>query len=246
MQPNPWDILGQKTFDTELKEGEIDPRAADNILLAWPPILELLTKHYPQTRGIRVLDFGCGAGGFCNKLDSLGFEVTGIDSSIGMIESAKLHTSPKILYIPGDQNKLPISQDFDVITSMMTFPFIEKISETFKTLTGTLNPNGLICMAVFNPEWVKACLQAHISFADFDSNDNPKIGKKIFGELQTSVYIRSAQEYSEIAESVGLLKILEVNPPFTPEFISKYPDNRPKHLSEYIILGFQKKQNFRF
>ena len=241
MQPNLWDILGQKTFNTELREGEIDPRAADNILLAWPPILELMTKNYLQTKGIKVLNFGCGAGGFCQKLNSLGFKVAGIDPSIGMIESAKLHTSQSIQYILGDQHKLPQGETFSVITSIMTFPFIENVSETFGALSTALKPTGLLCFAVFNPDWVRDCLKSNISFSSFDSIENPKKGLKIFGELQTPVYIRNAQEYSEIAKNVGLSKILEAYPPFTPEFISKYPDNRPKHLSEYIILGFQKK-----
>src|SRR5260221_4595858 len=115
MKSNPWDILGQKTFNTQIKEGDIDPRFTDNILIAWPPILELLQAKYPAAKTITVLDFGCGAGGFCNKLDSLGFQVTGIDPSIGMIKSAKKQSSPAITYILGDQQRIPSNNSFQVI-----------------------------------------------------------------------------------------------------------------------------------
>lgn len=240
MQTNPWDILGRYAFNTELKEKEIDPQAADNILLAWPPILELLSKTFPNSHGIRILDFGCGTGSFCINIDSLGYEVTGIDSSVKMIESAKKHSPASIKYILGDHNQLVPKHSFNAIVSIMTFPFIANIQETIRVLTNKLAPNGVLIFAVFNPEWVKLCLQQNIYFANFDSVENPKIGWKTFGELKIPVYIRDNSEYIEMVKNLGLLKILEVNPPFTPEFIQKYPDYSPNNVSEYIILGFKK------
>ncbi|MBI5613392.1 class I SAM-dependent methyltransferase [Candidatus Gottesmanbacteria bacterium] len=242
MSQNLWDILGQKTFNTQIKEEEVDPRTADNILLAWPPILELLAKHYAQTKNIKVLDFGCGAGGFCNKLHDLGFEMTGIDPSVGMIESARQHSFQDIQYILGDQNTLTSSESFDVITSIMTLPFIENIFETFKILTNLLKPNGLFCIAVFNPEWVKESLKKKMWFSDFDSSENPKVGWKTFGQLKTPIFIRDAKTYTDIAKRYHLHQVLLEYPVFTPEFMQKYPDYYPNNVSEYIILGFQKEK----
>ena len=243
MQSNPWDILGKNTFNTQVSTEEIDSRAADNVLIAWSPILELLQNRFPATKGIKILDFGCGVGGFCNKLNNLGFEVTGLDSSRGMIDSAKKHSSITIKYILGDQLSIPLSTSFDAIVSIMTFPFIKNIGETFQILTKPLSQNGLFIIAVFNPEWVKACLQRHVSFTDFDSVNNPKVGLKTFGDLKTPVYIRSASVYIKLAANEDLQIILETYPPFTPDFIEKYPDNRPKHVSEFIILGFNKSRS---
>lgn len=240
MSQNPWDILGQKTFNTQLQKGEIDPRAADNILVAWPPILKLLKSEYPKTHGVIILDFGCGAGGFCSKLDSLGYEVTGMDPSVMMIESAKQRTPPTVRYILGDQKNIPSGELFDVITSIMTFPFIENIRLTFEHLTHVLKPGGLFIIAVFNPEWVKESLKKNMWFTHFDSIDNPKAGMKTFGKLQIPIFIRNAEKYTTIAKSCNLHPVSEEYPVFTPEFIQKYPDYYPNNISEYIILGYRK------
>lgn len=240
MQSNPWDILSQNIFRTHPKEDAIDPESADNILLAWPPILTLLEEHYPQTKGVKILDYGCGAGGFCNKLDSLGFDVTGIDSSAGMIKSAKLCSSQNIRYLHGNQTKLSSNEMFNTITSIMTFPFIKSVTEVFEKLVSLLNPSGLFIIVVFNPNWVTESLKHNMWFSNFDSIENPKVGWKIFGELNTPIYIRNAKEYTTIAKRFHLQRVLLESPIFTQAFVQKYPDYYPNNVSEYIILGFQK------
>lgn len=240
LNQNPWDVLGRKNFNTHLKENEIDPRAADNILIAWPSILKELLSEYKQAKNIKVLDFGCGTGGFCNKLNRLGFNVTGIDPSREMLKTAR-HNSPKsIRYIKGDQKNLSSLESFHIITSIMTFPFIDNFKDAFKRLVKKLKPNGLIILADFNRAWVKVCLSNKVSFANFDSNKDPKKGGKVFGDIRIPVFIRSAKEYDEIAKLNGLTKIFEDCPPFTKTFIKQYPDKRPKHIPEYLILGYKK------
>ena len=62
-----WDKLANK-FNTH-KDDEIDPGAADNIVIAWPVILSEINKNFKQNNN-EVLDYGCGTGGFSNKLNS--------------------------------------------------------------------------------------------------------------------------------------------------------------------------------
>lgn len=237
---NPWDTLSKITFNTQFEKGKIDPRVADNILIAWPSILKAIFQEFKTAKNIRVLDFGCGTGGFCNKLNQLGFEVIGIDPAVGMIDIARQHSSKGIKYVLGDQAKVATLGSFDIIVSIMTFPFICDIKDTLRVLTKSLKKNGLLTMAVFNPEWVKACLQTKISFADFNSNENPENGWKIFGDLRIPVYIRGVKEYDNISARHRLKKIYEDYPRFTQKFITKYPDNRPKQMPEYMILGYKK------
>ena len=45
---------------------------------------------------------------------------------------------------------------------------------------------------------------------------------------------------SRIAEKYGLQNLLEKYPPFTKEFLSKYPMSTPTHHSEFLILGYRK------
>ncbi|MFA6532686.1 MAG: class I SAM-dependent methyltransferase [Patescibacteria group bacterium] len=237
---NVWDVLGKSNFNTHIKEDEIDPRAADNILIAWPPILELLQSQFLPNREVNVLDYGCGTGGFCNKLFNLGYEVTGVDLSEEMINTAKHNTATGISYHKGDQTMVYSLGKFQIITSIMTLQFIENLNSVFQTLSNSLLPGGLLIIVDFNKEWVKECLKIPISFADFDSNDNPKKGWKTFGEIKTPVFIRESKDYDLLATNNNLQKILEVKPPFTVEFNEKYPDKRPKNVSEYLILGYKK------
>lgn len=236
---NPWDILGSK-FNIHLKKGQIDPRVADNILIAWPSILKLITQEYPNPKRIKVLDFGCGTGGFCRRLNQLGYTVTGIDQSNEMIKTAIAHSPSAIKYILGNQSKFQTLETFDIITSIMTTPFIEELDNVIKSLASKLNQNGIIIIADFNKDWVKECLKIPVSFADFDSNDNPNKGQKTFGDIKIPVFIRDSKEYDNVAKQNGLGKIFEDYPPFTEEFIQKYPDDRPKNNPEYMILGYKK------
>ena len=85
---NPWDRLSD-FFDTSKDEDEIPAGAADNILIAWPVFFRFIADHVPTLDGSRVLDYGCGAGSFAQRMSTLGCQVTGIDSSPAMIDKAK-------------------------------------------------------------------------------------------------------------------------------------------------------------
>lgn len=236
---NPWDILGNK-FNTHQKKGYIDPRVADNVLIAWPSILKVIIKEYPNPRGIKVLDFGCGTGGFCNKLSEMGFDVVGLDPSEEMIKTAKQNSPQSIQYVIGDKSKISSLGKVDVIVTIMTFPFIEDIKTAYRLIIENLHPNGLLVIADFNKDWVKECLKVKVSFAAFDSDENPNRGWKTFGDIKIPVFIRDSKEYDQLAKQNGLMKLKEEYPPFTKEFIQQYPDNRPKNKPEYLILGYKK------
>mgnify|MGYP001593726556 CR=1 FL=1 len=182
LNQNVWNILGKSSFNTHVIEDEIDPRAADNILIAWPPILELMQSEFTPNKDTKVLDYGCGTGGFCNRLNKLGYKVAGVDPAEEMINTAKHNTSSKIPYYKGDQTIVSSLGKFQIVTSIMTLQFIENLTSVFQTLSNSLLPGGLLIIVDFNKEWVKECLKIPISFADFDSNENPKNGWKTFGE----------------------------------------------------------------
>lgn len=235
---NPWDILGN-TFNTHKKRGT-DSRVADNILIAWPSILKRITKKCPNQKGVKVLDYGCGTGGFCNKLNALGFDVIGIDPSVEMINIARQNSPKSIHYVIGNETDLSSMGNFQIIVSIMTFPFIEDVRTSIRLLADVLYPDGLLILADFNKDWVKECLKAQVSFADFDSLDNPYKGWKVFGDIRIPVFIRQSSEYNEYAKQNNLIQISEEYPPFTGDFNQKYPDNRPKNVPEYKILGYKK------
>lgn len=64
----------------------------------------------PQRAGARVLDIGCGPGFFSILLARLGYEVTALDASAGMLEQARANAERygvSIRFIQGDACRLP-------------------------------------------------------------------------------------------------------------------------------------------
>jgi len=235
---NNWDTLSTK-FNVHKKEEEIDPEAADNILLAWPPIVSLITQHFNSSKNqnLIALDYGCGTGGFANKLNSLGFVVTGADESEGMLQLARQSVDKNITLL--NSKDIPHDSHYDLISGIMVFQFVEDIEEAFKQLVARLNKGGLIVFAVFNPRFISTCLQAQVLFSHFDSLENPKVGLMDFSkDIHIPTYIRTAAEYDKLMKELGLTKLLEIYPPFTEEFLKQYAWDLPANEPEYLILGY--------
>lgn len=85
---NPWDALSEY-FDTHKGDSEINPGAADNILIAWPSLFWGIQLVQKDGARLNALDYGCGAGGFVAELRAHGYESVGCDSSQAMVEMAK-------------------------------------------------------------------------------------------------------------------------------------------------------------
>lgn len=234
---NPWDKLSSK-FDTYKNDIEIDPGAADNILIVWPPVIDFIIKHFDgmQISGLKALDYGCGTGGFIQKLYSLGFNVLGVDSSEAMLSIARKSVSRDILFV--NINQIPADTNCDLITGIMVFQFVKNIKKVLGQLVHCLNKNGLIVLVVFNPKFVSSCLKSQLLFSNFDSVEGPKKGIINFEDASIPIFIRNANEYDEIMNALGLTKRLELYPPFTKEYLSKYAINTPIDEPEYLILGY--------
>lgn len=218
---NPWDLLSVY-FDTTQNEGDIPSGAADNIFIAWPVFLKFINKYIPLAENKKALDYGCGAGSFANKLYELGFKVTGIDSSSGMVQKAKKAYGKNISFSRGESTLLRSTGPFTLITSIMTLQFIEDVEETIADFANSLIKDGYLIFAVHNPNFIKGDI---LRFND---------------GLEVPIYIRTAEEYNAMAVKYKLQPLLEEYPSFTEEFIEKYPDYKDTKVAEYLILGFKK------
>ncbi|MCI5223324.1 MAG: methyltransferase domain-containing protein, partial [Candidatus Electrothrix sp. AR4] len=126
--------------------------AVDNICIAWPSIINCMDKEISVFSGAKALDFGCGGGLFCRKLSQLGFEVTGYDESDELVKAAQLNTHNKIA-ITNSNATVAQNGKYDLISSIMVFPFVVEIRATISNLISVLKPNGLIAFAAFNPQF---------------------------------------------------------------------------------------------
>jgi SAM-dependent methyltransferase len=218
---NPWDALSDY-FDTTKSEDAIPAGAADNILVAWPVIFQFIAAHVPPLQGRRVLDYGCGAGSFAQRLHEHGAQVTGIDPSPAMIAKATAAYGDSVDFLVGDSAVLRRLPPFALITSIMALQFVADIEDLFADLTRALVPGGHLIFAVHNPAFVQG--------------DVLRFGNGI----EVPIYIRTAQDYHALAAAVGLEPLLEEYPPFTAEFLARYPTYAGSEAPEYLILGYRR------
>jgi 2-polyprenyl-3-methyl-5-hydroxy-6-metoxy-1,4-benzoquinol methylase len=217
---NPWDALSD-FFDTSKSDEEIPAGAADNILIAWPVVFRFLDSAAPEAAGKRALDFGCGGGGFAHALHERGYEVTGIDPSPAMIERARAAYGQEVEFRVGDATLFRGLAPFSVITSIMALQFVADIERAMGELAAALEPGGHLVFAVHHPGAVEGDV-LHFGVG-----------------VDVPIYVRTAEEYHALARSAGLAPVLEEVPPFTEEFVARYPGYAGQP-PEYLILGYEK------
>jgi SAM-dependent methyltransferase len=218
---NPWDRLSDY-FDTSKDEGEIPAGAADNILIAWPVFFGFIAAHMSTLRGTRVLDYGCGAGSFTYRLGTYGYLVTGIDSSSAMIANATRTYGDTVDFRVGDAALLRELPPFALITSIMALQFVADIEPLLADFAAALETEGHLIFAVHNPA--------------YHSGETLRFSNGV----TVPIYIRSAAEYRALAGRAGFEPLLEEYPPFTEEFIARYPSYAGRPAPEYLILGYRK------
>lgn len=246
MQQNQWDILSS-FFDVRITKEEIEGGAMDNILIAWPPIINFINEYFSGRKSLKALDYGCGVGELCYQLYNMGFDVIGIDTSSEMIKKARDFLLGKIITIVGNEDKIPTKAKFDLITSVQVFQFVDDIYKLIHKLDYHLIDEGIIIFATFSLKFVRNCIRDNVLLVDFDSNENPRKGNFVLGKnISIPVFIRTEEEYIHIFKEMGYKLVLKSYPEFTSEFLNKYPlrvsetQFAPSDCPEFMILGFQK------
>jgi SAM-dependent methyltransferase len=102
--------------------------------------------------GTKVLDLGCGAGGFCRQAADAGASVTGIDAAPALIEIAHERV-PGGRFDVGDIQFLPYDDDrFDVVTGFHSLPFAADPAAALAEARRVTEPTGSLFMVVFGRE----------------------------------------------------------------------------------------------
>ena len=79
----------------------------------WKKVAQQYTRIFAGKSIRRILDAGCGTGGECMVLAQAGYEVTGVDATIGLI---------KIAMNKAAEQELPVKFQVDDIRSLKTIP----------------------------------------------------------------------------------------------------------------------------
>ena len=134
------------------------------------PILEnLVLRHLPAKA--RILDLCCGTGQLALTLTALGYRVTGLDGSKGMLKFAH-ENAPAGKFIVADARsfKLPdvhhaVVSTFDSLNHIMT---LDELTDVFSNVYAALRKGGLFFFDLNTEEGYKATW--HDSFGIVEDN----------------------------------------------------------------------------
>lgn len=234
MSDDPWDALSD-VFSAATPD-DLPADAADNVLLAWPPILEFLESRKPA----RVLDFGCGGGCLIAELLRRGYEAVGVDRSSKMVESARRVVGNVAVVEVGDAESVSMLGRFNAIIAVMVLQFVEDVMESLTTLTDSLTDDGVIVFAVHHPLFVDRMI-AEGRKPVYEMTPH---GRRTTLVLSTAppvqLYVRTVDEYDEMLKRCGFVRLLHSEPPFTQDFVDRY-NVGDVNESEYLILGYERR-----
>lgn len=131
-------------------------------------------------KGKKVLDLGCGAGGFAKYcVDSGAAEVVGVDISKNMIQQAiKENSHEKIKYICSPIEDIELAnQTFDLIVSSLAIHYIEDYTSLIAKVYRLLAKNGDFVFSIEHPI-VSAC-------KDMDNWARDEKGNKLHWKLDS-------------------------------------------------------------
>ena len=103
---------------------------------------------------MKIMDFGVGTGLLGFEIAKIVSKVTGVDTSLSMIDKLKEKNTSKLNIEPChvDIVKNPLDKKFDGIISSMTLHHVENLELFFKTIYKNLNKNGFISIADLESE----------------------------------------------------------------------------------------------
>lgn len=115
-----------------------------------------ITKHFlnnpphENPKGLKLLDVGCGTGGFLIEAEKLGYKVTGVDFDDEQIKIAKRFGLNDV-YVGDVINFLNVNQGkYDVITGFEIIEHLDKPREFLRAIHGALKPDGYLCLSTPN------------------------------------------------------------------------------------------------
>ena len=141
-------------------------------------IMPHMLQYMGDVQGKRILDLGCGEGGYARKLAAAGAQVTAVDCSAAAIRYAREQAVREGLAIDchlrnsNDLFGIP-DASFDVVLSSMMLMDVEDLAGTLAEAVRVLRPGGTMFVSILHP-----C---------FDGNHDSGIGRQGTGETREVV-----------------------------------------------------------
>lgn len=114
-------------------------------------IVSFIEKHL--AKGSNILDIGCGDGYGSFKLQQSGYDVTGMDISSEMINTAKKRLTTKaVSFLQGDVIDLPFkNESFDGMMAINVLEWTEIPAKSVEEMVRVVKKDGLICIGLLGP-----------------------------------------------------------------------------------------------
>ena len=124
--------------------------------------MDALTYYLNISQNSTILDLACGKGRHSLYLNSIGYDVTGLDLSKQSISEAKQKENGRLCFDVHDMSK-PYFKQFDTVFNLFTsfgyFDCDKDNLNTIKAIKANLKPNGIGVIDFMNSDVVKNSLK---------------------------------------------------------------------------------------
>ncbi len=144
----------QSRFDFDLLADKYDSWYESTKGRMYDRLEKKAISHYlsPGAKGKKLLEIGCGTGHWSRFFSEYGFEVTGVDISERMINTAKSKNISNASFQLADGHSLPFPDgDFDVTAAITTLEFVRDAEGVLREMARcTRKPKGRLLIGVLN------------------------------------------------------------------------------------------------
>lgn len=144
-------------------------------------IMPFTLEYLGNVSGLKILDLGCGEGGYSRELAKRGAKVTSVDCSTFFVDYAKRTAQEmglSIEHLVRNSNNLYEVQDksFDIVLCSMMLMDCEDLLGTMKEINRVLKDTGLVFASVLHP-----CFNGkHITWKDNGNNEKNVLVENYF------------------------------------------------------------------
>ncbi|MBU5460382.1 class I SAM-dependent DNA methyltransferase [Anaerostipes sp. MSJ-23] len=163
-------------------------------------LLTILKKHHMKENG-SILELGCGTGKMTRRLAKKGYQMTGLDSSLEMLEVAGNMQEDDILYILQDMVSMEMPGKFDAVVSVcdcMNYILEEEdLKMVFQKVRSYLKEEGVFIFDMNAPYKYEKLLSQNTFAEDREDAsfiwDNFYDEQERINEYQLSLFIKNAE-----------------------------------------------------